>query len=45
MSLIDGTKLGPWSSMHQARKLVTPRNVFGDEVCTILESGSSNREK
>jgi hypothetical protein len=30
--------------MYQARELVAQRNVFGDEVCTGLESGSSNGE-
>jgi len=31
--------------MYQARELVAQRNLLGDEICAVLENGSSNGEK
>jgi transposase InsO family protein len=31
--------------VNEARKLVAQRDVLGGEICSILESGGTNREK
>jgi hypothetical protein len=41
---IDGPKLGPRSSVNEARELVAQGNILGDEICTILENRSDKRE-
>jgi hypothetical protein len=41
---IDGTNPGTRSSVNEARELVAQRNIFGDEICTILENSGSNEE-
>jgi hypothetical protein len=35
---IDGSKPGARSSVNEARKLVTQRNILGDEICAVLEN-------
>ena len=37
---VNGPKLGPRSSMYQARELVAQCNILGDEICTVFENGS-----
>jgi hypothetical protein len=39
---VNGPKLGPRSSMYQARELVAERNILDDEICTVFENGSDS---
>lgn len=41
---IDGSKPGARSLVNEARKLVTQRNILGDEICAVLEKRGNNGE-